>query len=371
MNTNRYRERAAVICAEVLKPHRLDLLLAYSDDPFSPAAVQFLTGFDSYAMYSLAILPSSGEVSLAFGLHHSAYLVRVKDTSAADYFLGTYAPGPFCRKVITELKVDGRPRVGMVGRLGMLSRVEKDLTVHLDAAEVIDVDDAFWRAAWNRMATDSVEEAQRIGAAVRASLRPAERAFSRPVAETWADIGRAVRRGGAHILNREMIDVKFGLGPRIPERLRAREAVNGTPTQAVAIEVSAGLGGCRATCARTWLEDGASPNALMQLQAARQQHDRLCSELRVGMTDADFVRLSATGQCAVDVQLANGDGRKLYRSGRPTAPVSPPAALLPGQVLVVRTRHPAGDLGTVHLADTLLLLPAHVETLTGDGRSLA
>src|ERR1700704_4950768 len=94
-----FRHRIDIVRQRLLAPLNLDLLLIYSDDPLKAGAVRYLTDFDVYAMYALAVVPPSGDVALAFGLHHSAYLIRVKEVADADYYLGTYMPGDLCSKL--------------------------------------------------------------------------------------------------------------------------------------------------------------------------------------------------------------------------------------------------------------------------------
>ena len=109
MNEQIFRERIARLRAALLAPLGLDLLLAYSDDPLNAGAVRYLTDFDVYAMYALVMVPPQGDVALAFGLHHSAYLVRVKEAANADYYLGTYKPGELCRTLLAEFRRQPRP----------------------------------------------------------------------------------------------------------------------------------------------------------------------------------------------------------------------------------------------------------------------
>ena len=71
-----------------MKPRDIDLLLIYSADVFNAGNVRYLTNFDAYASYGMVMLPRVGELSLAVGFHHSAYLVRVKDVARAGYITG-------------------------------------------------------------------------------------------------------------------------------------------------------------------------------------------------------------------------------------------------------------------------------------------
>ena len=97
-----YGKRTEKVRATVMAPLNLDMLIAYSDDIYNAGPVQFLTNFDVYAMYGLVAVPATGDVVLAFGMHHSAYLVRAAQVAHADYLLGTYRPGALCRQLLDE-----------------------------------------------------------------------------------------------------------------------------------------------------------------------------------------------------------------------------------------------------------------------------
>src|SRR5690606_7991640 len=137
------RKRVEALRAGVMEPLGLDLLLAYADDPLFPGAVRYLTGFDVYAMYALVAVPRRGDVVLAFGLHHSAYLVRVKEAAVADHYVGARAPGAAVAELLAELPQGRKPRVGTIGRESMFALIDADLARVLAAAEIVSTDAAF------------------------------------------------------------------------------------------------------------------------------------------------------------------------------------------------------------------------------------
>ena len=147
MHEQIFRHRINLVRQGVMAKHNLDLFLAYADDPNQAGAVRYLTDFDIYAMYALVVI-FAGDIALTFGLHHSAYLIRVKETADADYYLGTYQPGDLCCKLLAE---SGRPvaapRVGVVGGEGMFRKIDTDLRKAFPDATFIPIDREFWNSA--------------------------------------------------------------------------------------------------------------------------------------------------------------------------------------------------------------------------------
>lgn len=366
------RERIGRVRAEVMAPLELDLLLAYTDDPFDPGAVRYLTDFDTYAMYALAVVPRQGDVALAFGLHHSAYLVRVKDTAVADYFCGTYAPGTLCGALLAAAS-DGSEagaRIGLVGGRGMLHRIDGDLRRHLPGASLMDVDDTFWRSAYGTDRDNAaVANLRRSAAMARDSLTAAAaylngRLTTRDIA---AEIGLRARRRGADVLNREMVRTSFAVGRPLPDRL----APPGSriATDVIAIAVSLAYRGARTVYGRTVLSpERSDPSLSQRLIEAEAAHREICALARAGKSADDFAGAAtavATRSGGVLAETADfGHATGLSQLEEPRLRHGRTTELIAGMTLAVRTRFRIGALGTAHLSDTVMITSEAAQVLT-------
>jgi Xaa-Pro aminopeptidase len=368
-----FRQRIARLRQALLAPRGLDMLLAYADDTLDAGAVRYLTDFDVYAMYALVLVPRRGDVALAFGLHHSAYLVRVRDAAMADYFHGTYAPGELCRRLLAEMERTAAPRIGIVGGARMMRRIDADLRKHLPDAEFVAVDEPFWRLVAEADVADGAIDCLRRSAAIaRQSLAAAAAAVGqRSAREIAAEIGFAARRFGADVLNREMVHIALAAGPPLPEQLGPAAAA-AQAKDALAIEVSPGYRGYRTLCGRTFLASAERAAHRARLDAAFEVHREICALVRPGLsaggiTDKARSILARAGSAlAPDAKLGHGIGLSLI--AEPILRSGNPAEILPGAALAVRTRHAAGALGTIHLADTVLVTAADGEVLTTPAR---
>ncbi|HXP31391.1 MAG TPA: M24 family metallopeptidase [Stellaceae bacterium] len=368
-----FRQRIARLRQTLLAPLGLDMLLAYADDTLDAGAVRYLTDFDVYAMYALVLVPRCGDVALAFGLHHSAYLVRVRDAATADYFHGTYAPGELCRRLLAETAPASAPRIGIVGGARMMRRIDADLRQHLPGAEFVAVDEAFRRLVAGSDVEDGASDCLRRSAAIaRQSIAAAATAVGqRSGREIAAEIGFAARRFGADVLNREMVLIALAAGSPLPERLGPAAAA-AQVKDALAIEVSPGYRGYRTLCGRTFLASAERAAQRARLEAAFEVHREICALVQPGLSAggvADKARsiLARAGSApAPDAKLGHGIGLSLIQE--PILRSGNPAEILPGSALAVRTRHGGDALGTIHLADTVLVTAEGGEVLTAPAR---
>lgn len=358
-----FRSRIAEVRRSLMQPSQLDLLIAYSDDVLSPGAVRYLTDFDVYAMYGVVLVPKQGDVVLAFGLHHSAYLVRVRQAAIADHFVGTYAPGAMCAQLLSECGATRSPQVGLVGGRGMFSSIDADIRSKLAQASLIELDEEFWRlvhsgsgealAGMRRSATiavRSIEEARRdIDSGETSPGRIAARATL------------AARRFGADIQNREMVQVRVAAGWPLPARLAPPTHHPFTRGSAFAIEVSPAYAGARTVCVRSFVQAKYSGH----LHRADAVHASICALARPGAIGGALVRDAKAVAAKAGMELANSE----IFSGIGLNLRQPPlqsAELGSGMVLVVRADLKTVELGTIHRADTVLVTEQGCEILTAD-----
>jgi len=362
-------DRIDVVRNRLMAERGLDMLLAYSDDPLEAGAVRYLTDFDVYAMYAIVVVPRRGDVALAFGMHHSAYLIRAKETSRADYYLGTYQPGDLCRQLLLDCGTGGKAKIGLVGGTGMFSRIEADLRRSLPDATFSDVDANFWALCAGHSTqsqSDVLARLRRSAAICAESLEGGGRRWqaSRSACEIAADIGLAARRRGADILNREMVRVALATGVPLPRHLSREPSSLQRPSDALAIEVRTSYRGLHAAAARTFCSNTGFDD---DIKIIHDQHRSLCSLFKTG-TKVGVILDAArhNGGTAIaamqPVELGSGIGfsarqEPILRPGSDT--------LLPAMsAFVCNTVRAHPHLGTVRFADTVLVTNGEGEILT-------
>jgi Xaa-Pro aminopeptidase len=363
-------DRVNAVRTRLMAERGLDMLLAYSDDPLEAGAVRYLTDFDVYAMYAVVMVPRTGDVVLAFGLHHSAYLIRVKDTASADYYLGTYQPGDLCRRLLSESGANERARIGLVGCAGMFSRIEADLHRSLPGASFIDVDEAFWALSDAEAASgwsDVISHLRRSAAICGDSVETARQRWRAAMStcEIAADIGLAARRRGADILNREMVRVAFASGLPLPRHLRSEASSQPHRSDALAVEVQVAYRGLNTVAGRTFCNTDGLNN---DLNAIHNAHRSLCRMLRTGTKVGAIIAAAAQVDGAAiltntsELELGNRIGFSVRQQPflRPGGDEVLPA--MSAFVLNTRRTHPR--LGTVRFADTVLVTDTSGEILT-------
>jgi hypothetical protein len=302
MHEQIFRHRIDLVRQEVMAKHNLDLFLAYADDPGEAGAVRYLTDFDIYAMYALVAVPCAGDVALTFGLHHSAYLIRVKETADADYYLGTYQPGDLCRRLLNESgRTVSAPRIGMVGGKDMFRRIVSNLDKIFPDVTYVPIDAEFWRNA----ATDSaLSRDDRLGRLHRSSdimreaLLVAEDRWRHGSSgsEIAAEVGRAARRRGADILNREMAPVAIAAGVPLPSYLSCDVSNIETSLDAFAIEIRLSYRGLFTSASRTFV----AAKEDVELADFREKHRSLCRQIKSGSPIGVIVQSAIASGCVED-----------------------------------------------------------------------
>lgn len=367
-----FRSRIDALRREVMDAAALDLLVAYSDDILAAGAVRYLTDFDMYAMYGLVIVPRRGDVVLAFGLHHSAYLVRVRQSSVADHYAGTYHPGQLCADLLAESRPAAAPRVGVVGGAQMFESIRADLHVKLADACFVEVDREFWSHYVSSMNESGAATSLRRSAVIAgAALTHARKAFDSgqgSAALLAAGAALAARRMGADIMNRELVQVLCASGIPLPAALMP--ASRGVPdaAAALAIEIASPYAGQRSVCGRTLLRADASASRAGELERAAQAHTDILGLLRAGAVGGQIVDDARRLARAAGFGLAEGDelghGIGLELRQAPYLATGDATTIAPGMALAVRTRLNGAELGTIHNADTVLITAAGPDVLT-------
>jgi hypothetical protein len=364
-----FRSRIDALRRAVMEPCDLDLLIGYSDDILSPGAVRYLTDFDMYAMYGLAIVPRRGEVALAFGLHHSAYLIRVKQAAIADYYAGTYHPGALCAELLVAAQPKSTPRVGLVGGAHMFGTIDADLRSNLTGASFIDVDREFWSHYFAALPANGVEPNLRRSAAIAvAALDHARSQFEsgqRSAAQIGASAALLARRLGADVMNRELVQVLCAPGRPIPPALSPR--LHGvTVAEAFALEITAPYGGQRSVYGRTLLGEGAGAAAIRERDNAMEMHARILGLLQIGTNGRQLTgeaqRLARDAGFSAAEVSAHGIGLEMRQE--PDLGAEGGKALAAGMTLALRTRFTGERIGTIHNADTVLIAETSTDVLT-------
>lgn len=367
-----FRSRIDALRREVMDACGLDMLIGYSDDILAPGAVRYLTDFDMYAMYGLAIVPRRGDVILAFGLHHSAYLIRVKQTAIADHYAGTYHPGELCAELLAELRTQATPRVGVVGGAHMFNSIHADLRSKMAGASFVDVDREFWShyfASFGAMGAEpDLRRSAIIAGQAVAHARNAFESGQRSAARITAGATLAARRLGADIMNRELVQVLCASGMPLPADLAPPARSLLAADAAFAIEISPPYAGLRTVCGRTMLREDAPASGAEELSRAADVHVSILGLLRAGATGGQIVgeahrlaRAAGFGFSETD-ELGSGIGLDIRQA--PYVASGDATALTSGMALAVRTRLKSVNLGTIHRADTVLVAEPGPDVLT-------
>jgi Xaa-Pro aminopeptidase len=362
-----FRQRIDSVRHRVLAEMELDLLLAYSDEPQKAGPVRYLTDFDVYAMYALVVVPRQGDVALAFGLHHSAYLVRVKEAANADYFLGTYQPGNLCRTLLRDSGcTTPKPRIGVAGGADMFRKIENDLRAALPDALFLDADAALRACVETespQSRNDSVARLKRSAAITRDGIRIAADGWrsGHSASEIAADVGLAARRRGSDIINRELVQVAFASGAPLPGYLDRDASHVMLRPDALTVQVRALYGGMNTSAMRTIAKDQNDP----ELTRCRAEHRDLCALLTAG-SSADSV-VDAARKRGVTLtnnepaDLGGGIGFSLDETPRLRAG----GGVLPDmKAIVLQTRVNSARLGALRFADTVLVTQSGGQILT-------
>ncbi|HUT49775.1 MAG TPA: M24 family metallopeptidase [Alphaproteobacteria bacterium] len=359
MDQRTFQARVAHTRDRLLRPLDLDMLLCYADDISAAGAVRYLTDFDVYAMYALAIVPRRGDVALAFGLHHSAYLVRVKQSATADYLSGTYAPGALCRQLLQDAGTDRAPRVGIVGGANMFRRIAGDLHKALDGATYVEIDQEAWHKAIAPLGEPLVRDALDRSAAIARDAVAAvadDLAPTRSAADLAAIAALTARRRGADLMNREIVEIRASAGPVLADRLGPPGRNPIGAGGGIAVEIALRYRGLRAYCGRTFGLDEAWST---DLDRAAALHQRVIALAKPGRTGGEFARdaarlyaeAGATG--AGDFGFGHGVG--FQDREPPVLRAGSEDELQPGTALVIRSRIGSAACGAVFLADTVMM----------------
>jgi len=368
-----FRSRIEALRREVMDPCGLDMLVAYSDDILSAGAVRYLTDFDIYAMYGLAIVPRRGDVVLAFGQHHSAYLIRVKQAAIADHYAGTSHPGELCAELLAELRTEATPRVGMVGGAHMFNSIHAELRSKMAGASFVDVDREFWSHYCASLGTEGAEPNLRRSAVIASqAVAHARNAFAsgqRSAAQIAAGAALSARRLGADIMNRELIQVLCASGMPLPENLAPPARSPLAADALFAIEIAPPYAGQRTVCGRTMLREGAAVSGAEELSRAAAVHASILALLRPGTTGGHIVgeahRLARAAGFGFSETGELGSGIGLDIRQAPYLVPGDATALSPGMALAIRTRLKSMSFGTIHRADTVLVAERGPDVLTG------
>jgi hypothetical protein len=367
-----FHSRVDALRREVMQACDLDLLIAYSDDILSAGAVRYLTDFDMYAMYGLAVVPRRGDVVLAFGLHHSAYLIRVKQAAVADHYDGTYHPGALCAELLAETQPGAKPRVGMVDGAHMFNSISTDIRSKMSGASFVDVDREFWSHYFASVGANGAEPDLRRSAVIAteavAKVQQAFESGQRVAAHIAADAALAARRLGADIMNRDLVRVLCASGKPLPAVLSPALRALPEADAAFAIEVTLPYAGQRTVCGRTLLCAGANAGAAGELSRAAMVHANIIALLRVGATggqiagEARRLTRAAGFDCPEAAGVGNGIGLDLQQA--PHLVSGDPTSLAAGMAVAVQTRLKGEHLGTIHQTDTVLIADAGPDILT-------
>jgi hypothetical protein len=367
-----FRSRIDALRRELMDACELDLLIGYSDDILSAGAVRYLTDFDMYAMYGLAMVPRRGDVVLAFGLHHSAYLVRVRQAAIADHYAGTYHPGELCAELLAETRPRATPRVGVVGGAHMFNSIDADLRAKMPGAAFVDVDREFWIHYFASLDDNGVEPSLRRSAVIAGeAVAHAQRAFAsgqRTAAQIGAGATLVARRMGADIMNRELVQVLCASGMPLPATLSPVAHSLPAAESAFAIEISSPYVGQRSVCGQTMLREGAHASGAKELSKAAEVHTGILGLLRIGTTSrqiaAEAHRLAHAAGFGFSQTDALGNGIGLDLRQAPYLVPGDATALASGMTLAVRTRLQSERLGTIHRTDTVLVAKTGPDVLT-------
>jgi hypothetical protein len=370
-----FRHRIDIIRQRLIATHNLDLLLVYSDDPLKAGAVRYLTDFDIYAMYALTVVPPNGDVALAFGLHHSAYLIRVKEAANADYYLGTYLPGDLCSKLLSDSGcANNTPRIGVVGGKAMFRKIDGNLRKTFPGATFIDVDVDFWSCLAHESAqsrADRIARSQRSAAILGETLLIAEERWrdGNSASEIAAEVGIIARRRGADILNREMVGVTLASGLPLPPYLSSDVSNVVTSPDAFTIDIRLSYRGVHSSASRTFVREKAD----IDLANFRNRHRDVCHRLKAGTSVNEILDAAIDSSCvettlsAQDADLGNAIGFSARQE--PALRYGKSDIVLDGATMVVvtRTHHPG--VGTIRFSDTVLVTQSTGTILTEPARA--
>ncbi len=349
-----FEGRIVRVRCDLMKPRNIDLLLVYADDVFKPGNVRYLTNFDVYAMYAMVMLPSVGELSLTFGLHHSAYLVRAKEVARADYFRGTKAPASHCRELIDEKGIS-HPLIGLVGTREMFQCMRTDLDKLFPDASFHDitVDLERMREKKSKAEIACLKRSAIIAGQSLRALKAHLRVGSSEQ-QLIAEAGMAARHAGADVLTREMIrfrvasgDVAFrSLGP-VTDRILSEG-------DTFAVEISPQFEGYRTVLGRTYVVGNST---LVESELSRHIgsiHHQICMSIKPGLRACE-IALQAKGLfekagLADYVKGSIGHGIGLDPEECPRLDLNDETLVEPGMALVVRSAAHG-----VFLADTILI----------------
>jgi Xaa-Pro aminopeptidase len=351
--------RIAQVRCELMRPRNIDLLLLYADDVFQPGNVRYLTNFDLYANYAMVMLPSVGELSLTYGLHHSAYLVRVKEVARAGYLRGTKTPAGHCRELIDEMGIS-HPRIGLVGTREMFQCMRVEWDRLFPDASFQDVTADFEGIRWKKSSAEiaclrrSAIIAGRGLLALKAHLRTGISEL-----KLIAEAGMAARHAGADVLTREMIGFRVASGEAV---LRSP----GPPTDRIlregepfAVEISPQFEGYRTVLGRTFVVGDSTPEESERSIRIRSIHRRICGSIKPGLRACE-IALQAKGLFEKAGLLdymgeSVGHGIGLDPEESPGLDLNDQTVLVPGMALVVRSAAVRPGTGGVFWADTVVV----------------
>jgi Xaa-Pro aminopeptidase len=349
--------RIARVRADLMEPRQIDLLLIYADDVFRPGGVRYLTNFDVYANYAMAMLSASGELALAFGMHHPVYLVRAKEVARANYLRGTKTPADLCQELLAE-RGARHPRIGMVGCSAMFQCMRADLDALLPDASFSDVSLDFERM---RAVKSSAElMCLKRSRAIAAQIQQAAKALVRPgmtELQLIAEAGVAGRRAGADVLTREMIRFRVAGGKGALSRLRSASDRILQEGDIFAIEVAPEFEGYRSIVGRTYIVGSSTAEQRKQMTVVADIHDEVCASFETGLKISDIAlemeRLLRKAGISDGQVFGHGIGIDIEEI--PTLTTNDQTVVENGMSLAVKSLLPAPEMGAIFLADTIMV----------------
>ena len=359
MLINEFDARIERVRRDLMEHRNIDVLLIYSDDLFRAGDVRYLTNFDAYANYGLVILPRAGELSLAVGFHHSAYLLRVKEVATAGYITTTKVPAKHCLELINELGMMS-PRIGVVDSYGMFHSIRSDLERELSGATFHDLTADYERLRCKKSAAE-MRCLQRSAHIADQTLGTIENYLQagRTELKVVAEGGLAARRAGADVLTREIVCFLVASGDAMLRSLGPATSRTIREGDWFAVETCPSFEGYRAVTGRTYPIGGPGEKEQELHKQVSHVHQRICDLIKPGGRTSEIARK------AEEILEKEGLLDYVVRSvghGIGLDPEEPPGldrddlmTVEPGMALAVRTAVAQPEVGGAYFADTLLI----------------
>ncbi len=359
MLADEFDTRIERIRGDLMKPQGIDLLLVYADDIFRPGNVRYLTDFDVYAIYAMVVVPCVGEISLTFGFHHTAYLVRVKEVARAGYITPTKRPEDHCRELIEELGID-QPRIGLVGAREMLHSIRAGLDSELPGASFHDLTADFESIRRVKSAAE-IACLRRSASIADQGLRALKEHLNAGNTElnVVKEGGLAARRAGADVLTREIVGFQVATGNAVLRSLGPATNRVLRKGDAFAVEVSPQFEGYRTVLGRTYAIGNTGPEEKELSSRVAFTHRRICESIVPGIGACDIARaaedLLENAGLRKYVCRGLGHGVGLDPEESPRLDLNDSTVVEPGMALAVRTSVICPGVGGAFFADTVLV----------------